>query len=300
MASFFCVTINLDEEERKLHMIDLALFDIDGTFRDEACGIPPSAVLAVERLKERGCLTGICTGRSLGTIPDEVMALNLDCLIAGGGSFIRYRDRILKDYCFDSETVIGIRKELEHITSAAYTFETEDQVFMNRTAASILSDRNKKKWGILSPKEEKRMEQQEKIQYEANMEYFEPLRERVHKICLWLPESEYSFIRRITGRAEIYPAQEDIWEEGWFYEELIRAGCDKGSAVMQLCTYLKIPPSRTISFGDGKNDIDMLKATGLAVAMKNSHKALLPYADTICEAAAEDGIYNELKRRRMI
>lgn len=278
----------------------LALFDIDGTFRDEAKGIPGSARLAVKLLKSQGCLTGICTGRSLGTIQEDVMSLPMDCLIAGGGSYIRFGNRILKNCFFPEETIAAALSWISSHPEAGCSMETEEQVFMDETAAKLLTGRNEKKWRELTREEAEERKRQEKIRYEPNMKAFHRGKYRVHKISLWLPESGREAARELTERSEIYPAQEDVWMDGWFYEELIQTGCDKGSAVFELCRFLGIPPSETISFGDGKNDIDMLKATGCAVAMKNSHRELLPYADSICGAPAEDGIYKELIRRNII
>ena len=49
--------------------------------------------------------------------------------------------------------------------------------------------------------------------------------------------------------------------------------------------------SQAIAFGDGNNDIQMLKAVGTGVAMENASDDLKAVADEICRDVAEDGVY---------
>ncbi len=55
-----------------------------------------------------------------------------------------------------------------------------------------------------------------------------------------------------------------------------------------------------MSFGDSENDIAMMEATGVAVAVGYGSLAIGKYASSICEPVMEDGIYKELLRRNII
>ena len=55
-----------------------------------------------------------------------------------------------------------------------------------------------------------------------------------------------------------------------------------------------------MSFGDGDNDVDMLKASGIGIAVRGGSRKLTEYADAVCESPMDDGIYRELKRRGII
>ena len=52
----------------------------------------------------------------------------------------------------------------------------------------------------------------------------------------------------------------------------------KGNALKFLADYLKIPVEGTIAFGDGLNDVSMIEAAGLGIAMENSCKEVLDAA----------------------
>ena len=49
--------------------------------------------------------------------------------------------------------------------------------------------------------------------------------------------------------------------------------------------------AQAMAFGDGNNDIEMLKSVGHGVAMANASDELKAIADDVCGDVAEDGIY---------
>ena len=57
----------------------------------------------------------------------------------------------------------------------------------------------------------------------------------------------------------------------------------KGSVVRYLASYYNIPMYRTIAFGDGENDLEMLQVASLGVAMKNASDLVKSYANDISD-----------------
>ncbi|KRK70544.1 Cof-type HAD-IIB family hydrolase [Lacticaseibacillus nasuensis] len=72
--------------------------------------------------------------------------------------------------------------------------------------------------------------------------------------------------------------------------ELIPAHVDKAVAIRELQAKTGIPPERTIVFGDGLNDVGMLRAAGIAVAMGNALPEVKAVADHVTGANTEDGL----------
>lgn len=62
-------------------MYKLLILDIDGTLRDEVYGIPESAKHAIRLCQKNHCSVVICTGRSIGTIQDDVLSLGVDDIL---------------------------------------------------------------------------------------------------------------------------------------------------------------------------------------------------------------------------
>jgi hydroxymethylpyrimidine pyrophosphatase-like HAD family hydrolase len=64
----------------------------------------------------------------------------------------------------------------------------------------------------------------------------------------------------------------------------------KGVAVQEVLRYFQLEAENAIAFGDGENDIDMLQAAGLGVAMGNASDRVKEMADEVCGSVEEDGI----------
>ena len=58
---------------------------------------------------------------------------------------------------------------------------------------------------------------------------------------------------------------------------------NKGSAILRLCSLLDIPIEHTIAVGDEWNDISMIQAAHIGVAVKNAVEAVKEAADYVTE-----------------
>ncbi|MBQ4290773.1 MAG: HAD family phosphatase [Clostridia bacterium] len=64
----------------------------------------------------------------------------------------------------------------------------------------------------------------------------------------------------------------------------------KGNALLALASYLGIDPAETMAFGDDLNDVSMLKAAGIGVAMGNASDPVKAVADKVTASCDEDGV----------
>ena len=71
---------------------------------------------------------------------------------------------------------------------------------------------------------------------------------------------------------------------------------NKGEALKRLCAALGIAPEDTLAFGDGTNDLTMIRAAGCGVAMGNADFAVKAAADTVCDDNEHDGLAEYLER----
>lgn len=72
--------------------------------------------------------------------------------------------------------------------------------------------------------------------------------------------------------------------------EINAAGADKGGALIRLAARLGIPREATMSFGDGENDLSMIRMAGIGVAMANGEESVKEAADYITETNNEAGV----------
>jgi hydroxymethylpyrimidine pyrophosphatase-like HAD family hydrolase len=64
--------------------------------------------------------------------------------------------------------------------------------------------------------------------------------------------------------------------------------------INEFASYYGFDVSGTIAFGDGGNDISMIRAAGMGIAMGGASEAVKSVADYITETVDEHGIRNAL------
>ena len=72
--------------------------------------------------------------------------------------------------------------------------------------------------------------------------------------------------------------------------EINHIDADKGKALLVLAGHLGIPREQTMAFGDGLNDLSMLRAAGTGVAMANAVDAVRAAADVVTSSCDMDGV----------
>ncbi|MDR1795671.1 MAG: Cof-type HAD-IIB family hydrolase [Erysipelotrichaceae bacterium] len=78
--------------------------------------------------------------------------------------------------------------------------------------------------------------------------------------------------------------------------EFTPKGINKGSSLQAVMKQEKIKKEEVIAFGDGENDLAMLQAAGLGIAMSNAMEPLRQAADYITLSNDEDGIALALEK----
>ena len=78
--------------------------------------------------------------------------------------------------------------------------------------------------------------------------------------------------------------------------EINAEGATKGNALLWLADYLGIDRSATMAFGDGENDLSMLRDAGIGVAMGNGLESAKAAADEITLTNDEDGVAAAIER----
>lgn len=81
-----------------------------------------------------------------------------------------------------------------------------------------------------------------------------------------------------------------------FYLEVLPRRINKGAALRSACRAVGIDPAEAMAFGDSENDIPMLRAAGLGVAMANADDAVKAAADAVTLSNNENGIAAALEK----
>lgn len=90
--------------------------------------------------------------------------------------------------------------------------------------------------------------------------------------------------------AALLPKGLSVVQTAAFYLEVIPSQINKGQGIRSICEVLGIEPKQVVAFGDAENDISMLQAAGIGVAMGNAADAVKAAADYVTGSNNEDGI----------
>lgn len=81
-----------------------------------------------------------------------------------------------------------------------------------------------------------------------------------------------------------------------YYIEMADGRVSKSASLAWLAARLGVPMSETAAFGDSLNDLDLIRAAGLGVAMDNALPLLKDAADAIAPHHADDGVADFIER----
>jgi Cof subfamily protein (haloacid dehalogenase superfamily) len=80
-----------------------------------------------------------------------------------------------------------------------------------------------------------------------------------------------------------------------YFLEFASPEVTKGAGMAFLAGHLGFAPEKTIAFGDGENDVELLEWAGYGVAVANAHERVLAAADWVCPPADEEGVAQVLE-----
>ncbi len=84
------------------------------------------------------------------------------------------------------------------------------------------------------------------------------------------------------------------------FTDIVKKGINKSTGIDEVSRYFGIKLEDTIAFGDGGNDIPMLKHAGLGIAMGNASERVQAAADFVTTSVDDDGIAYALKHFGLI
>lgn len=251
----------------------LIAFDMDGTLLDSNKKILPSSLAAISDAADAGKTVILSTGRCLPELREYLPLLTqvryLNC-VSGALVVDRQTNTAIYSCSLATTTCRQILDFVEHqdimvhllgeTTSIIQRSHCQNMAHFGMGQYQGLFERNAEQWEDLF------------AQYREN-----PF--PVAKLNLYFtdPESRQRVEQQILD-AEIPVTMAHAEATSL---EISAKGVSKAVGLRKLCEHLHIPISETIAVGDAPNDLEVLKAAGLAVAMGNSRQQILDMADVV-------------------
>jgi len=261
--------------EQNMNTIKIAFFDIDGTLIDMNTKKTSQKMLqTLVQLKGKNIIICIATGRSPIGLP-RFEGVEFDTFLTFNGSYCFNEDQPIFSNPIPTDDVKNI------INNAAFINRPVSIATSKRLAANG-KDQDLIEYYAFS-----------KLEVEIAEDFEEVVNEEIYQVMLGCRKEEYGQIMKDVVNAKIAA----WWDRA---VDIIPANGGKGSGIEKILEYYHLTKEEAMAFGDGNNDIEMLQAVGLGVAMGNASDKLKEIADDICGHVADDGIYYYCKEHGYI
>lgn len=263
-------------------MIKLIALDLDGTTLNNDGRLSEITKQTLKTAIKKGVEVVIATGRVYAALPKEILAIDgiRYCLSSNGANIINLKAKKLVYTNFIHPNIVETVVE----TLAKYDFMTE--VFTGGHAyieRSIYKDIQKNGSGfkntdyLLSTREP----------VENLFRYILGRKDFIENINLnFTDQNEKEMMKRVL---EAIPGI-NVTSSFIYNLEICGMATSKADALNQLCKMLGLTTDELMACGDSDNDIEMLKVSGLSVAMGNANDEVKAVAKHIAPTNQENGV----------
>ena len=263
------ITVIGDNSQGKYPTISAVFFDIDGTLLSHATGkVPESTKTALFKLKEKGIHRIICTGRDL--VEMEKLPINdlpFDGFLTLNGNLCLDQDKQLFAGNEIDPGEVEVLVRIFRASKIPFVLIGEKQRYINYVDDIVIDTQNSTKGTIPDIGEYKG--------------------EKIYQCLAFVETKERLMLENMLDECII-----TSWNDTGI--DIISKHGGKATGLEKFIEKYDLRRGETMAFGDGQNDIDMIRFAGIGVAMGNGIKELKAAADYVTTDIDDDGIMNAL------
>lgn len=258
------------------------VLDLDGTLTNSKKEITPNTLSTLIQAQEKGVKVVLASGRPTYGVAPVANKLQLErfggfVLSYNGGEIIQWdtKEKIYA-HTLDPVYIPYAYWCAQKSGFAIVTYHGEDVITESPTDEYVLKE------ALLN------------VMKIKPVEHFLPAIQFPVAKCLICGEPsklillEKEMFDALQGRISVYRSEP-------YFLEVVPKGIDKALSLDVLVRKLGLTADQVIAFGDGYNDISMIKYAGLGVAMANAQAEVKKNADFITVSNDEDGVAKVIK-----
>lgn len=268
----------------------VVFLDIDGTLIGSNRRVPRSAVDAVHCAQQQGHVMLICTGRSIPEIGPEIMDLGCDGVVAVSGAYVAIHDTVIMNRFIEPAVITAVSSIFDRL-GVDYLWQSSRGMWATETYIDQVHDiersafegERRNNWHSLERAHEVARKEHRPLGelVPGSKGTFFALPERgvsYQQLCDVLADQPLDIVRGSLGM--IIPAN----------GEATMRGVNKALGLQAAVRHLGASVDDAIAIGDSDNDLDMIRAAGIGVAMGNAIDSIKQAADFTTTGVDDDGI----------
>lgn len=268
------------EQTKQIPFRAIAL-DLDGTLTNHDKVVTPRTRQALLQAESKGAIIILASGRPTYGIVPVAECLELEkrggyILSYNGGNIVNAKtgEKLFSQFLPDA--VIPI----------LYKYAKEkNHALLGYAGNEIITEMPDDPY----VKEESRINKMNIRKVDNLLDALEP-----HPTKLLMTGDPTDMIKAEEELVEILGEKMDIFRSAPFFLELVPKGIDKAQSLLRLLSKINLTPADLMAFGDGYNDLSMLKLAGVGVAMANAAPEVRADADYVTLSNEEDGVAEAL------
>lgn len=255
-------------------MIKAVFLDVDGTLVSFKTHIVPQGTVdAIRDLRKKGVKVFVATGRMLPMLEEVLAGIEFDGYIGYNGACCvdASKEKVIYKQAIPRNELDALVERLKY-DKFPVAFMCRRHMYVNCVSESVLDVA--RMVNVLPP-----LVQDPEI----------TIQEDVYQLCIYQEDAKLKEIMDevLTG------CEYCRWTSS--FADVNVKGLDKSKGIDKVLEYFNIPLEEAMAFGDGGNDIPMLKHVPLSVAMGNAAADVKEAAFYVTESVDEDGVANALK-----
>ena len=255
----------------------ISVFDLDGTLTNSKKEITPGTREALRRYQEAGGIVVLASGRPTPGVLPVAKELELD---KTGGYILAFNGGFVQD-CRTGEIIYKAILP-EGIPQRMYDFAKAHDVKILTYEENVIITEDPEDIYTLQEQLNNNMEIQKVDSFKDYVRF------PVEKCLITGEPNHLAGVEKILN-AEVGEIL-SVYRADPYFLEVMPKGIEKASSLQRLLDHLGMTREEMAAFGDGFNDIGMIKFAGLGVAMANAQDVVKKEAQHITLSNEEDGV----------
>ena len=267
------------DSQQTLAPISVVLADVDGTLLTRDKILTERAIAAVRRLRERGIIFTVTSGRPPFGMHWLIAPLSLTHPMAAfnGGAIVLPDMTILDERKLPDELLPGVIKVIESHGLDAWLFRSTDWYVRSLEVPRVARETsNIQRRPVVVPN-------------------FERMRAGIVKI-VGVSEDHARVTACEAALQEQFGRQVSAARSQPHFVDVTHPAANKGVVVERLSHYLDVPLEQIATIGDQMNDVLMFKKSGLSIAMGNSSDEVRRQATLVTTSFGDEGFANAVEQ----